>query len=220
MRQLTQEEIRCMEANLCAAENWSQVLVADNFNPEYVHDARFSGKCQLGVFEREFDLPGGLKVHSGIYHATLHNVEIGDNCHLYNIHNYIANYRIGHDTCIENINAILVDGVSSFGNGVRVPVMNEGGGREIPIFNELTASLAYVLTLYRHRPKMIANLEKRIDAYAEEHSSTIGPPGGMADRQRHPDQYERQRGHCPSGQRGGRKEPPAPQRRREPLPVL
>lgn len=166
-----------MEANLCAAENWSQVLVADNFNPEYVHDARFSGKCQLGVFEREFDLPGGLKVHSGIYHATLHNVEIGDNCHLYNIHNYIANYRIGHDTCIENINAILVDGVSSFGNGVRVPVMNEGGGREIPIFNELTASLAYVLTLYRHRPKMIANLEKRIDAYAEEHSSTIGTIG-------------------------------------------
>ena len=177
MRNLTQDEIRCMESNDCAAQDWSQVIVADNFKPEYVHDTRFSGKCQLGVFEREFDLPGGLKVHSGIYHATLHNVEIGDNCHLYNVHNYIANYKVGHDTCIENVNAILVDGVSSFGNGVRVPVMNEGGGREIPIFNELTASLAYVLTLYRHRPKMIANLEKRIDAYAAEHSSSVGTIG-------------------------------------------
>ena len=27
------------------------------------------------------------------------------------------------------------------------------------------------------------------------------PPGGMADRQRHPDQHERQRGHCPPGRR-------------------
>ena len=131
----------------------------------------------MGVFDQEFDLPGGLRVHSGITHATLHNVEIGDNCHLYNIHNYIANYRIGKETCIENVNSILVDGETTFGNGVRVPVMNEGGGREIPIFNELTASLAYVLTLYRHRPQMIANLEKRIDEYAAKQASTVGTIG-------------------------------------------
>ena len=177
MRQLTKDEISRLEALGCSAEDWSQVTVADGFNPEYVHDVRFSGKCQLGVFENEFSLPGGLKVHSGIYHATLHNVEVGDNCNLYNIHNYIANYRIGKNTAIENVNAILVDGISTFGNGVRVPVMNEGGGREIPIFNELTASLAYVLTLYRHRPQMIANLERRIDAYAAEHASAVGTIG-------------------------------------------
>ena len=63
---------------------------------------------------------------------------------------------------------------TTFGNGVRVPVMNEGGGREIPIFNELSASLAYILTLYRHRPAMIHALEKAIDAYAEEHASEHG----------------------------------------------
>jgi hypothetical protein len=126
------------------------------------------------VFKREIDLPGGLKIHSGIYNATLHNVEVGDDAHLYNIHNYIANYHIGRNTCIENVNAILVDGRTTFGNGVRVPVMNEGGGREIPIFNELSASLAYILTLYRHRPKMIHELEHLIDAYAEEQASEVG----------------------------------------------
>ena len=72
------------------------------------------------------------------------------------------------------MNAILVDGRSTFGNGVRVPVMNEGGGREIPIFNELSASLAYILTLYRHRPKMIHEIERLIDAYANEHASDHG----------------------------------------------
>ena len=177
MRQLREQEILQLQAQGCVADNWQNIHVAEQFDTQYVEHVRFSGVCELGTFNREFDLPGGFKVHSGISHATLHNVTIGNDCHLYNIHNYIANYHIGNNTCIENVNAILVDGRSTFGNGVRVPVMNEGGGREIPIFNELTASLAYVLTLYRHRPQMIHVLEQAIDAYADEHASEIGHIG-------------------------------------------
>ena len=173
-RKLTNAEIAQLEAQECSAENWAEVEVAQEFDPRYVRNTRFSGHNRLGVFRREIEMPGGLKVHSGIYNATLHNCEVGDDAHLYNIHNYIANYRIGRETCIENVNAILVDGKTTFGNGVRVPVMNEGGGREIPIFNELSASLAYILTLYRHRPKMIHEVERLIDAYAETQASEVG----------------------------------------------
>ena len=173
-RSLTSAEIEQLEAQGCKAYNWAEVEVAQDFDARYVRHANFSGHNKLGVFNREIELPGGLQVHSGIYHATLHNCEVGDDAHLYNIHNYIANYHIGEGTCIENVNAILVDGKSTFGNGVRVPVMNEGGGREIPIFNELSASLAYILTLYRHRPKMIAELERQIDAYAAAQASDHG----------------------------------------------
>ena len=173
-RKLTNAEIAQLEAQGCKAYDWAEVEVAEHFDARYVRHANFSGHNQLGVFGKEITLPGGLKIHTGIYHATLHNCEVGDECHLYNIHNYIANYHIGNNTCIENVNAILVDGKSTFGNGVRVPVMNEGGGREIPIFNELSASLAYILTLYRHRPKMIKELERQIDAYAEAHASDHG----------------------------------------------
>jgi hypothetical protein len=173
-RSLTAQEIAQLEATGCSATNWADVEVARDFEAQYVHHTRFSGHNKIGAFHREIELPGGLKIHSGIYNATLHNVEVGDDCHLYNIHNYIANYRIGNNTCIENVNAILVDGKTTFGNGVRVSVMNEGGGREIPIFNELSASLAYILTLYRHRPKMIHQLEKMIDAYAEAQASEVG----------------------------------------------
>ena len=173
-RSLTTQEIAQMEAQGCSATNWADVQVAQDFDAQYVHHTRFSGHNEIGAFRREIELPGGLKIHSGIYNATLHNCEVGDDAHLYNIHNYIANYHIGCNTCIENVNAILVDGKTTFGNGVRVPVMNEGGGREIPIFNELSASLAYILTLYRHRPEMIHEVEKLIDAYAEEHASDHG----------------------------------------------
>lgn len=177
MRQLTTAEIQQLESQGCSAKDWQQVTVAEGFDAQYVCDAHFSGKVEMGKFNRMFDLPGGVEVHSGIYHATIHNCEIGDNCHLYNIHNYIANYRIGHDTCIENVNAILVDGKTSFGNGVRVPVMNEGGGREIPIFDRLSASLAYILTLYRHRPHLIETVDKMIDDYAERVASDHGEIG-------------------------------------------
>lgn len=173
-RSLTSAEIAQLEAQGCSATNWAEIEVAQDFDAQYVHHTKFSGHNRIGAFHREITLPGGLNIHTGIYNATLHNCEVGNDCHLYNIHNYIANYHIGANTCIENVNAVLVDGKSTFGNGVRVPVMNEGGGREIPIFNELSASLAYILTLYRHRPKMIHALEHQIDAYAEEHASDHG----------------------------------------------
>ena len=176
-RSLTAAEIAALEAQGCTASNWQEIEVAETFEPTYVRNTHFSGHILMGTFRREFELPGGLKVHSGIYNATIHNCELGDDVHIYNIHNYIANYRIGDNTCIENVNSVLVDGRTAFGNGVRVAVMNEGGGREIPIFNELSASLAYILTLYRHRPKMIHAVETMIDAYADAQASDHGEIG-------------------------------------------
>ncbi|MBR1480463.1 MAG: DUF4954 family protein [Paludibacteraceae bacterium] len=176
-RQLTPAEIQTLRQQGCAAEEWSLIQVAQDFDPAYVQDVRFSGPIRLGAFRRDFTLPGGVRVHSGIYHATIHNCTIGDDCHLYNIHNYIANYHIGRNTCIENVNAIYVDGRTTFGNGVRVPVMNEGGGREIPIFDHLSASLAYILTLYRHRRDMILILDRMIDDYADSQASEMGTIG-------------------------------------------
>ena len=176
-RQLTDIEQQQLRQQGCYAQDWSKVLVREGFSADRVREVRFSGTVKMGRFEGAFELPGGITVDAGIYHAMLHNVELGDDVRLYNINNYIANYRIGRGTCIENINAILVDGETTFGNGVRVAVMNEGGGREIPIFDHLTASLAYVMTLYRHRPTLISTLERMIDEYADRQRSTMGEIG-------------------------------------------
>jgi len=174
MRNLTQQEIQQLTAQGCTARNWELIEVTEPFHPEYIKQVSFSGKVKIGRLETEYTLPGGFSVHSGIYRSTIHNCEFGDNVHIYNVHNYMANYRVGDNTCIENVNSIVVDGTSTFGNGVRVPVMNEGGGREIPIFDHLSAHLAYFLTLYRHRPEMISRLTEMIDAYAETQRSDMG----------------------------------------------
>jgi NDP-sugar pyrophosphorylase family protein len=176
-RNLTEKEIATLTVYGCSAESWSEVQVAQTFSPAFISNVHFSGKVSLGIYQKVFELPGGVKKHSGIYNCLLHNCIIGDDVYIDRILNYIANYNIGNGSYIENVNLLVVDGLSSFGNGVKVPVMNEGGGREIPIFDYLSAPLAYILTLYRHRPQMIENIQKLIDSYAlaiQSNTGTIG----------------------------------------------
>jgi len=173
-RHLLASEIDCLKKQMCHSSEWERVMVAPGFKTDYVSSARFSGDIRIGVFEKEFSLAGGMKKHSGLYHVTLHNVEVGDNCCIENVKNYISNYRIGQDTFIENVDLIITDGMSSFGNGVDVAVLNETGGREVMIYDKLSAQQAYVMALYRHRPQLVSSLRAIIGSYVKQVSSDIG----------------------------------------------
>lgn len=176
-RRLTAEEIGILKQQRCSAADWGLIEVAEDFSPEHVHYTRFSGNIRLGAFRKEFRLAGGMTKHSGLYDTTLHNVTVGDDCCIENVKNYIANYTIGNDTFIENVDIILTDGRTSFGNGVEVSVLNETGGREVMIYDRLSAQTAYVMALYRHRPEMVSRLRGIIGKYVESVSDTVGHIG-------------------------------------------
>ncbi len=176
-RHLSSDEIGRLQAQECLAEDWQRVWVSPDFTTEYVHQIRFSGEVKLGVFQDEFELPGGIKKHSRLRSVTLHNVTIGDNCLVENIQNYIANYNIGDNCFIENVDLMLVDGVSTFGNGIEVSVLNETGGREVPINDKLSAHMAYIMALYRHRPGLTARLKELADYYSQKYASDRGTIG-------------------------------------------
>lgn len=177
MRKLLPEEISALQANGCTAGNWEDVQVPVRFNYEQVSHTRFSGKIVLGLFDKEFTLSGGVKRHSGIRNATLHNCHVGNDVLIENVHNYIANYHIADECIIQNINIILVEGESSFGNNTEVAVLNETGGREVPIYDGLSASMAYIIALYRHRPELIARLQDMISDYSKSVTSSYGTIG-------------------------------------------
>ena len=176
-RLLTPAEIAQLEKQLCVADSWENIQVSENFTPTHIHYTRFSGTIRLGVFEKEFQLPGGMSKHAGLCRVTLHNVTVGDNCCIENVKNYIANYTIGHDTFIENVDIILVDRETSFGNGVEVSVLNETGGREVMIHDRLSAHEAYIMALYRHRPQLIERMKEIVQAYVKERTSDSGQIG-------------------------------------------
>lgn len=176
-RKLSGEEVARLKAQMCTAADWERIEVSADFSAEHVMYTRFSGNVRIGAFRKEFCLPGGMKKHSGLYHATLHNVVVGDDCCIENVKNYIANYEIGDGTFIENVDILLTDGPSSFGNGVEVSVMNETGGREVVIFDRLSAQTAYIMALYRHRPGLVGRLKEIIGRYVGAVSSCTGVIG-------------------------------------------
>ena len=176
-RKLTSSEISFLESRMCSATDWDQVEVDPDFTADNIRYVRFSGNIRLGSFRKVFELPGGMRKHSGIYYATLHNVTVGDDCCIENVKNYIANYNIGRGTFIENVDIILADGQSSFGNGVEVSALNETGGREVIIYDSLSAQAAYIMAMYRHRPEMIARLKSMVKSYVASVTSSVGHIG-------------------------------------------
>ncbi|MDR2854089.1 MAG: DUF4954 family protein [Prevotellaceae bacterium] len=180
MRLLTEKEIATLVVYGCTAENWKNIEVADDFSPNFVSNVHFSGAIKLGKFEKIFELNGTVQRHFGIFNCHLHNCSIADNVYINKINNYIANYDIADGAYIENVNSIGTNGISTFGNGVKIAVVNEGGGREIPIFNELSAPLAYLLAFYRHKTKFINTVEQKISDYAKNQSSDKGKIGANA----------------------------------------
>ena len=51
-RQLTQQEIDVLENNMCWAEDWQRVLVAEGFKPYNFHRVVFYGDIRLGEFNK------------------------------------------------------------------------------------------------------------------------------------------------------------------------
>ena len=174
---LTDRQIAALEEQSCRCDDWSNIEVADDFNPKYVRNVVFSGHVRLGSFNRVFTLAGGIRKHSGVYHATLHNVDVGDDCMIEHIHNYIANYVIGAGSYIENVTDLIVYGECSFGNGVKVNVMNETGGREVYIHDHLSSHEAYITALYRHEPELIQSIKSLVDQYVASVTSEMGTIG-------------------------------------------
>jgi UDP-3-O-[3-hydroxymyristoyl] glucosamine N-acyltransferase len=176
-RKLTTEEITSLKIQGCLAEDWNNVEVRTGFSTERLHNVSFSGLVRLGVLDGIFELEGGLKKHARIRNVVLHDCTIGDNVLIENIQNYIANYDIGNNTFIENADRIVVDGHSTFGNGVEAAVLSETGGREVKINDKLSAHVAYILALYRHRPELIKKINGMIDFYSEKYASDRGSIG-------------------------------------------
>ena len=179
-KNLTQEQIKILQSQGCWAQDWSLVKVADGFEPERVRNVQFLGRIYIGRFTGNIKLAGGLEKPSGIYNATVANCTIGDDARISNIGVHIANYDIGSKACIENVGTMATNPGASFGNGVRVAVLNEAGGREVVLFDELSAQFAYMMSMHRYRPNLTTKLFEVAQKEAEKVRCDRGRVGPAA----------------------------------------
>ncbi len=176
-RKLTASEIEILKQNGCRCADWNQIEVANVFDAFRIENTCFSGNIKLGTFKKDFILPGGIVLKSGIYNAQIHNCTIGNDVFIHQINNYLANYCIEDEVIIENVDLLAVTEKTAFGNGTEIAVLIEAGGRELPIYDGLSAPIAYILTFYRYRSEEFSQLKKLISSYMLSVRSEIGTIG-------------------------------------------
>ena len=172
-RKLTNEEISGLENQGCTSNNWTSIEVNERFDIKNIHHVEFIGNCRLGYVNRMQIKSGDKEFQGGIYHSILHNCTIEDGILIRNVH-LLSNYYIESDVIIENVSELAVEGESTFGNGIEIDVLNEGGGRELPLYDTLSSQMAYLMVVYRHERDLIQTMKRAIEKHVEQKRSTVG----------------------------------------------
>jgi len=175
-RKLTKKEILTLEKNGCVAESWETLEVAPGFDAGRVHRVRFSGRVVIGDNSGYIPASGFMRP-CGIYNATVSDCLIGNNVLIANIGSLIRNYIIEDNVLIEDVSVLDAENGALFGNGQKVNVMNESGGREVTIFDDLNAQVAYLQAMYRHDSDFQEELERIIQKAVAQKRSDKGSIG-------------------------------------------
>ena len=172
-RHLTKEEINRLLSQNCFADNWTGITVTEGFTPENILNTRFDGNIKLGICSGTIEVEKNISKTCGIYNSFISNCDIGDHVYISEIKN-LSNYIIEGNVVISNIGSLVVNEDSTFGNGTEIEVLNEGGGRELPIFDRLSSQTGYLTVLYRHDKDFTDKILGLIREYCESKRSNQG----------------------------------------------
>lgn len=179
-RSLQLNEIDSLVKQRCSCDDWENIKVKEGFSTDFVQEVHFSGKITIGLFNKDFATASGLIKHSGLFKANIHNCELADNIYVAGINDQVSNYKIETGAFISNVTCITCNKLSSFGNGTKVSLLNEAGGREIQIFDKLSSQLAYMVALYRHETSFQSNIDTLIQDYTNSIRANYGTIGAHA----------------------------------------
>jgi hypothetical protein len=112
-------------------------------------------------------------VSCGLYDSRVHDCTFADNVLVDSV-GFAGNYDFEEGVIVRNVSTLAVDGVSSFANGVGIRIVNEAGGRELVIYDGLSAQIAYLLVMYRHKSRFLRSLEALIQTYTDSKKSHRG----------------------------------------------
>ena len=168
-RHLRSDEVEQLVKNSNSATNWDDIWVTDEFDPIMIRNNRFFGMVRIGRVKCEVLQYHDLRVPVGITDSSIISCDIGDNVAIHDVH-YMANYIVGDNCILFNIQEICTTDHSKFGNGivkegepedvrVTLEVMNEAGGRSILPFDGMITADAYLWAKYADDTKLQQRLK-------------------------------------------------------------
>jgi hypothetical protein len=169
-RNLRSGEIELLVKNENTCENWDDLLVTDEFDPNMVKNTSFYGLVRIGRLRNVVVEHHDLRLPAGITNSLIIACDIGDDVAIHNVH-YMAHYIIGDRCMLFNIQEMHTTDHAKFGNGtlkegepesVRnwMDLMNEAGYRPVLPFDGMISADAYLWAKYVDDKALQENLKK------------------------------------------------------------
>jgi NDP-sugar pyrophosphorylase family protein len=169
-RHLKSIEIEILVKNDNSADDWDDLLVTDEFDPNQIRNTSFFGLVRIGRLRNVTIQHHDLRLPAGITNSLIISCDIGDDVAIHNVH-YLAHYIIGNRCVLFNVQEMHCTNHAKFGNGVLkegekenvrswMEVMNEIGCRKILPFDGMTTGDAYLWAKYVDDDKLQENLKR------------------------------------------------------------
>lgn len=169
-RNLRSGEIELLVKNENTCEDWDDLLVTDEFDPNMIKNSSFYGLVRIGRLRNVIVQHHDLRLPTGITNSLVIACDIGDDVAIHNVH-YLAHYIIGDRCMLFNIQEMHTTDHAKFGNGtikdgepenVRqwMDIMNETGCRGVLPFDGMITADAYLWGKYVDDKTLQASLKK------------------------------------------------------------
>ena len=166
-RHLNAHEIEVLVRNRNTCDDWNNLMVSEEFNPELVKSCKFFGLVRIGKLESFFLEFNDLRMPVGLDNSIVINCDFGDNVVVDNV-NYMAYYIIGDEVIITNVNEMSTTSHAKFGNGILtegepedirvwMEICNENGGRAVLPFDGMLPGDAWLWS----RDRQNSDLQRR-----------------------------------------------------------
>ncbi len=168
-RRLTPREIEALVRNGNTCDDWNNLRVTGEFTPDLVQACDFRGLVRLGRLDPVYLEYHDLRLAAGLYRSQIISCDLGDNVAIHNV-TYLANYIIGDQAILLNLDEVLATNHAKFGNGivkdgepesVRVwlDLWNETGTRGVLPFDGMIAADAYLWARCRDEPALLEHFK-------------------------------------------------------------
>lgn len=172
VRALSREEIAVMEDRGCRADDWSLIQVAQDFDPFRLRRTQLKGRCVLGRFSGEVELTPGVKLAMGIYDCTLIDCQVGNDCLLESVR-FAVNVICDRDAVLFDIGTIDCSKAARFGCGQLIPLACELGGRDLPLWAEVTVDDAALVARCRNDQAGQQAVKEAVERYTQTVTSPV-----------------------------------------------
>ncbi len=186
-RHLRSDEVEKLVKNDNTSDNWDEILVTKQFDPDQIKNSSFFGLVRIGSLRNIILQHHDLKVPSGITNSLIISCDIGDDVAIHNVH-YLAHYIIGNCCILFNVQEMHTTDHAKFGNGIIkegepenvrtwLDLMNETGCRRILPFDGIITADAYLWAKYIEDKPLQENLKKITQNSTDDHRGYYGTTG-------------------------------------------